>query len=95
MQGYYSRPCHSNIATPRASGLVNERAVGAKFLLVVVVAAVAPAVPVPVPVPLMGAVADEMKDDEGDGLGHRLLYTNWSGWPLQAVVAPASYVPFG
>lgn len=56
-----------------------------------------PVVPVPVvPVPLERAVADdEREDDEGDGLGHTLLYTNCSGAPLQVVADPALKVPFG
>lgn len=93
MQLDHRRPCHSNIATPIASGLVSEDAVGAKFLLLVVETRRASVVPVP----LMVAVVDETKDEEDEedeGLGHKLLYTNCSGWPLQALAAPASYVPF-
>lgn len=37
----------------------------------------------------------EREDDEGDGLGHELLYTNCSGSPLQVVTFPALKVPFG
>jgi hypothetical protein len=49
-----------------------------------------------VPVPLEPPVADdEEEDDEGDGLGHKLLYTYCSGAPLQAAADPALYVPFG
>ena len=58
---------------PIANELVSERPVGAKFLLLVVEPGVAPAVSVP----LERAVADgESEDDEGDGLGHKLSYTN-------------------
>lgn len=47
-----------------------------------------------VPVPLARSMADdEWEDDEGDGLGHMLLYTNCSGAPLQVVADPALYVP--
>lgn len=54
--------------------------------------AVAPAVPVPLE---RAAADDEREDDEGDGLGHRLLYTNCSEAPLQAVADPALNLPFG
>jgi hypothetical protein len=53
---------------------------------------VLPAVPVPLE---RSVVDDEREDDEGDGLGHKLLYTNCSGAPLQAVADPALNVPFG
>jgi hypothetical protein len=57
---------------------------------------VEPGVAPAVPVPLERAVADdEREDDEGDGLGHKLSYTNCSGAPLQAVADPALNVPFG
>lgn len=57
---------------------------------------VEPEVVLAVPVPLDCSVADdEREDDEDDGLGHGLLYTNCSGAPLQAVTDPALYVPFG
>lgn len=49
-----------------------------------------------VPVPLERAILDdEREDDEGDGLGHKLSYTNCSGAPLQVVADPALNVPFG
>lgn len=49
-----------------------------------------------VPLPLERSVAkDKRADDEGDDLGHTLLYTNCFGAPLQAVAEPALYVPFG
>ena len=86
---------------------MSERPVGAEFLLLVVEPVVLPAVSVPleliaalvvdpgvvpaVPVPLELFVVD----DEGDGLGHKLLYTNCSGEPLQAVTDSALNVPFG
>jgi hypothetical protein len=71
---------------------VSERPAGAEFLLLVVEPVVLPAVSVP----LERSVADdEREDDEGDGLGHKLLYTNCSGAPLQAVTDPALNVPFG
>jgi hypothetical protein len=58
--------------------------------------AVEPGVVAAVPLPLERSVTDdEREDDEGDGLGHKLLYTNCSGAPLQAVTDPASNVPFG
>lgn len=57
---------------------------------------VEPVVALVVPVPLERSVADnEREDDEVDGLGHKLLYTNCSGSPLQAVADPALNVPFG
>jgi hypothetical protein len=86
---------------------VSERPVGAEFLLLVVEPVVLPAVSVPLELEaalvvepgLVPAVSvpldDEMEDDEGDGLGHKLLYTNCSGEPLQAVTDPALNVPFG
>lgn len=49
-----------------------------------------------VAVPLGRSVPDdEREDDEGDGLGQELLYTNWAGSPLQEVADPALNVPFG
>lgn len=57
---------------------------------------VEPGVPAAVAVPLGRSVTDdEREDDEGDGLGHELLYTNCLGSPLQAVTDPALNVPFG
>jgi hypothetical protein len=57
---------------------------------------VEPGVAPAVAVPLERAVPDnEREDDEGDGLGHKLSYTNCSGAPLQAVADPALNVPFG
>lgn len=53
---------------------------------------VAPAVPVP---PELAVADGAREDDEGDGLGHKLSYTNCSGAPLQVVADPASNVPFG
>lgn len=89
---------------------MSESPAGAEFLLVAM-PVVSPAVTVPlepgallvepgvaltVPVPLERAVADdEREDDDGDGLRHKLSYTNCSGAPLQAVADPASNVPFG
>ena len=62
----------------------------------VVALLVEPGAATAVPVPLECAVADdEREDDEGDGLGHKLSYTNCSGSPLQAVADPALNVPFG
>jgi hypothetical protein len=58
---------------PIANELGSERPVGAKFVLLVAEPEVATAVPVP----LERAVADvEREDDEGEGLGHKLSYTN-------------------
>lgn len=79
---------------------MSERPAGAEFLLLVVEPAAAlvvglgvvPAVPVPLE---LSVADDEREDDEDDGLGHRLVYTNCSGVPLQAVADPALNVPFG
>jgi hypothetical protein len=43
-----------------------------------------------VPVLDRAGADDEADDEEGDGLGHALLYTNCSGAPLQVVAALAS-----
>lgn len=91
------------MATPIANGLVSETPVGAEFSLLVIepmaaaaAAAVEPEVVPAVPVTIERSVADdERKDDEGDGLGHKLLYTNCSGSPLQEVADSALNVPFG
>ena len=60
---------------------------------------VEPVVAPAVPVPLGCAVADDLREDDvGDGLGHtlsKLLYTNWSGAPVQAVAAPGLNLPSG
>jgi hypothetical protein len=62
------------------------------FLLPVAEPGVAPGVPVL----LEPAVADDGREvDEGDGFGHKLLYTNCCGAPLQDVAEPALYVPLG
>lgn len=91
------------------NALVGERPTGAEFSLVVVEPVVLTAVSVPlepvpalvvesgvvdaVPLPLERSVADDKSED--DGLGHKLLYTNCSGAPLQVVTDPALNVPFG
>lgn len=79
---------------------MSEGPAGAELLLLVVepVAAlvvelgVVPAVPV---APERSVEDDETEDDEVDGLGHKLSYTNCLGAPLQAVTDPALNVPFG
>lgn len=49
-----------------------------------------------VPLPLECSVpVDEREDEDDDGLGHTFSYTNCVGSPLQVVVDPALYVPFG
>jgi hypothetical protein len=69
----------------------------AVFLLSELVAAlvvepeIVPAVPVP---PEFSVADDDTEDDEVDGLGHKLLYTNCSGVPLQVVTDSALNVPF-
>lgn len=91
-----------------ASGLVSERPAGAAFLLLEVESRALPAASVAsepvaalvVEAGIVLAVAaplpdDKREDDEGDGLGHKLLYTNCSGSPLQAVADPELKVPFG
>jgi hypothetical protein len=71
---------------------VSERPAGAEFLLLVVEPEALPVVAVPlepvaalvvepeavpvVPVLLDPVADDECEDDEGDGLGHKFLYTN-------------------
>jgi hypothetical protein len=56
-----------------ANGLISDKPVHPIFWLVEVEPGVAPAVPVP----FECAVVDgEREDEEGDGLGHKLLYTN-------------------
>jgi hypothetical protein len=79
---------------------VSERPAGAEFPVgvgelvaaVVVELGVVPAVPVP---PERSVADDEREDDEVDGLGHELLYTNCSGPSLQVVADAALNVPFG
>lgn len=76
-----------SIATPVA--LVLPEPVAALAVEPAVVSVVAAA-------PLEGPVADdETEDDEVDGLGHALVYTNWSGSPLQVVTELVSNVPLG